>query len=162
MPLRTSVAKYLAPQSGAVMNTDSGPRRFQPDNEPISWASLPTSVKASGEAALVVLQGELDVATAPRLRHLLGAISATTTHITLDLGALEFMDAAGLGVMVETNNALNRKGGRLQVNNPSPLCEKVLGITGLDLLLRPTDESLHAIGDPLVADLAESRSLPSP
>jgi anti-anti-sigma factor len=53
-----------------------------------------------GGHVVVGLSGEIDVVTAPAAREVLAeAASQGVTGITVDLGEVTFMDAAGLGVL---------------------------------------------------------------
>jgi hypothetical protein len=70
----------------------------------VSWQrqpKLPFAVRVerlAEDAALVILQGELDSCTAPRFRDAVDAtIGEGTRAIVVDLSELAFIDAAGLG-----------------------------------------------------------------
>ena len=53
--------------------------------------------RREGDAVLIVLQGELDLASAPELeRELREAEGTTPTRVTIDLSGLGFMDSTGL------------------------------------------------------------------
>jgi anti-sigma B factor antagonist len=59
-----------------------------------------------GGHVVVALSGEFDIATAPAARDLLAELaSAGVTGITVDLGGLTFVDAAGLGVLAGASRA---------------------------------------------------------
>jgi anti-anti-sigma factor len=65
-------------------------------------------VHSDGEA-LVLLSGELDVATAPVLReHLAEFASQGLINISVDLSALRFIDSVGLSVFVAAQKHLAR------------------------------------------------------
>ena len=86
--------------------------------------------------ALVVLTGELDMATAPHLRAVLEPLGrAAPTLVTVDVASLSFIDASGLGEFVRGNNALERGGGGLRLRSPSAMCVRLLRMTQLDVLL---------------------------
>jgi anti-sigma B factor antagonist len=78
-------------------------------------------------------QGEIDASTAPELRrHLEGALSGGATRVVADLTGVDFIDSAGIGVLVEGHRRLEEAGKALvvRVSNPSTL--RVLAITGMD------------------------------
>ncbi len=55
----------------------------------------------SGDAVVVRVIGELDLATAPQLREILADLASLgALHVTVDLGELAFVDSSGLGVLV--------------------------------------------------------------
>jgi anti-sigma B factor antagonist len=105
-----------------------------------------SSNRFTGDAPLIALQasgppteptlrieGEIDVATAPKLRTALTAlIDGGARRITLDLAAVGFVDSSGLGVLVGALRKLeDANGGRLRVENVQDGVRKVFEITGL-------------------------------
>lgn len=74
--------------------------------------------------------GELDMATAHILEREYDAAYALdeTTTIVVDLTELEFMDSAGLRLLLELND---RSGDRLRVVNGSPEVQRLFDITGV-------------------------------
>jgi anti-sigma B factor antagonist len=97
--------------------------------------------------AVVSVSGEVDVATAPELRHqLLELVSAGKTKVIVNLGAVGFLDSTGLGVLVSTVKRLRSDGGDLAVICASAQILRVFEITGLT--------SVFAIHDTLAAALA--------
>ena len=74
----------------------------------------PFGVEVSGPPAtpVVVVRGEIDVATSPQLRNDLSAlIGGGARHLTLDFAAVSFVDSSGLGVLVGTYKRLREDGG---------------------------------------------------
>jgi anti-anti-sigma factor len=95
-------------------------------------------------AVLVQLEGELDIATTPKVDGELRRIESDGAGvIVLDLRGLTFMDSTGLRLLV-TADARAREGGhRLAiVRGPGPV-HRVLEITGLhnrlDLISDPSE-----------------------
>jgi anti-sigma B factor antagonist len=104
----------------------------------ISPPVLGVVVDFGSGTTVVSARGELDVATVPLLREALaGAQSPARTGLTLgaplvlDLSALTFIDASGLGTLVHVAEQVQTQGGRLVLQRPSAIVLKVLGITGL-------------------------------
>ncbi len=86
----------------------------------------------AGRATRLVVRGELDAASAPRLRtHIRSALAAGITRVVVDLAAVSFIDAAGLGVLVGARRRLADAGGELEVVHASRPVRRVLEITGL-------------------------------
>ena len=86
-----------------------------------------------GGHVVVALSGEFDIATAPAARVLLAELaSAGVTGITVDLGGLTFVDAAGLGVLAGASRAAQYlPGGFWLVAVPARVL-RLLRLTGLD------------------------------
>ncbi len=95
-------------------------------------------VQLDGNAA-VVLRGELDVATAPRLERSATEVIAQLppkADLVLDLSQLEFIDASGLAVIARLDDELGRRGGGVRVESACPLTCRMFELTGLGSLLR--------------------------
>ena len=86
--------------------------------------------------ATVVLDGEIDIATAPAIRRfLLAAISGGDVHLAVDMSGVTFIDAAGIGVLVAAANRARRAGGGLSLLAPSRQVRRVLDVLHLDAIL---------------------------
>lgn len=86
-----------------------------------------------GEAAtLVVLRGDLDMATAPELRECLVKVIDEGARVVIDLEAVGFLDSAGLGILVGGLKRARTRGGDLELVSTSHDVLKPLEITGLD------------------------------
>ncbi len=86
--------------------------------------------------AVVAVNGELDMSTAPQLsRSLAGVLDHHPQRLTLELGGLEFIDSTGLTLLVRTSKQLKQHDGSLQLAHPTPPVRRVLEIVGLDGLL---------------------------
>jgi anti-sigma B factor antagonist len=81
---------------------------------------------------VVVVRGEVDVATAPVvLAELHRLLDAGVSHIVVDLAAMEFIDSSGLGVFVGALRRMRDTGGRLELVNLQPGARRVFDVTGL-------------------------------
>jgi len=88
-----------------------------------------------GGHVVVALSGEIDIATAPAARDLLAeATSEGVTGITVDLGQVTFMDAAGLGVLASASKAARHLPEGLRLAAVPPRVLRLLRLTGLDCL----------------------------
>jgi len=104
-------------------------------------------VHSDGEA-LVLLSGELDVATAPALReHLAELASQGLINISVDLSALRFIDSVGLSVFVVAQKHLEHMGGSFLLLRPSPRIQKLLQVTALAPLLLAKPVVVPSIAD---------------
>ena len=90
------------------------------------------SIASEGEV-IVVVQGEIDLATAPLLfEKLAEQIPEVTTRLVLDLEEVPFVDSIGLGVLARIFKRLRHGGADLVLRRPSPQVAKVLQVSGLD------------------------------
>jgi anti-sigma B factor antagonist len=81
---------------------------------------------------IVELTGELDLATAPRLRDRLASLSEDGQDRTiLDLTHLDFIDSTGLSVLAMAYTRAQSSGGAMLVRNPSSAVMRIFEITGL-------------------------------
>ena len=86
--------------------------------------------------ATVVLDGEIDIATAPAIgRFLMAAISGRDVHLAVDMSGIAFIDAAGIGVLVAAANRAREAGGGLSLLAPSRQVRRLLGVLHLDAIL---------------------------
>lgn len=85
-----------------------------------------------GDATVLVLRGELDPHTAPRLRDQIDrAFAVGRSDLVLDLAGLTFIDSSGLRVIIGAHKEANEGGGRLVLRSPSQTARRLLDITGL-------------------------------
>jgi anti-sigma B factor antagonist len=94
-------------------------------------------VTGAPAAPVVVVRGEIDVATSPQLRNQLSALVARGARdITLEFGGVSFIDSSGLGVLVGTYKRLREEGdGSIRIVGAQPSVRKVFEITGLEAAL---------------------------
>lgn len=91
-------------------------------------------VSRDGEAAVVVLSGELDTATSRFLRTTLGALVEEGVRVVrVRAERLSFVDAAGLGVLIGAARRLREAGGELQLESASRQVSRVVALTGVPL-----------------------------
>jgi anti-sigma B factor antagonist len=89
-------------------------------------------VSRSDAGAVVAVEGELDLATAPQLRDtLVGLSEQGLTQVILDLTLLKFIDSTGLSVLVMSHNRARADSGSILLRNPSQSVLRILEITGL-------------------------------
>lgn len=86
-------------------------------------------------SAVLAVSGEVDVASAPRLRErIVGMVADGHRRIVLDLDEVDFLDSTGLGVLVGALKRVRTHGGELHIVCTSPRILKVFDITGLTLV----------------------------
>ncbi|WP_300682942.1 STAS domain-containing protein [Nocardioides sp.] len=80
----------------------------------------------------LVVTGDLDLATAPRLTEVArAAVSSPGDIVTLDLSGVTFLDSTGLGALLDLRKKVVGAGGRVQVAAQSPAVARVLDLAGL-------------------------------
>lgn len=94
------------------------------------------TIVSAPPSATVVVDGEIDIATAPAIRRLLvAAISAGDVHLAVDMSGVTFIGAAGIGVLVAAANRAREAGGTLSLLAPSPQVLWLLDICHLNGIL---------------------------
>lgn len=83
--------------------------------------------------AMLRLSGELDLATGDQLRDALASIERQAcTHVELDVGAVTFIDASSLRLLVREHRRLARIGGGMTVMSASETYQVVTRLAGYD------------------------------
>jgi anti-anti-sigma factor len=104
----------------------------------------PFSVEVSDEdgRVVVVVRGELDLATADQLEDALLPPCRAGRPTVLDVRGLDFMDSSGIRVVIAAHHAAQQEGGRLTLvrGGPRSAAGRVLEISGLDDVLEIVDE----------------------
>lgn len=85
-----------------------------------------------GSTAELAVKGDLDMAAAFKLEPAIDRVVAENDvdELVLDLGGIEFIDSAGLGTLLSTNERLNDLGIKSTIKRPSAAVERVLDATG--------------------------------
>lgn len=81
------------------------------------------------ESGAVVAQGRLDAANAPQAQEFLDAVDGACL---LDLGKLEYVSSAGLGVLLRTHKRLMGTGGGLKLVNVNSHIADIFMYSGFD------------------------------
>ncbi len=87
--------------------------------------------------ALLFLAGEVDLSHADTLWNTaLRALDAEPRRLVADLSAVTFLDSAILGVLIRIHRAAGERGRDFVLQQPSPLVQRLLRITGLESVIR--------------------------
>lgn len=87
--------------------------------------------------AVLAVRGEMDLATAPELAAVMDAmIDGGHRSVVLDLAELDFLDAAGVGVIARGARRLKPSGGELTVRSPPAMVRRLLDLVGLTSAVR--------------------------
>lgn len=82
-----------------------------------------------GGARVLLITGEIDLATSTDLAAALTGALAPASTVVLDMTAVSFMDAQGLRVLLAAHQGLATLGARLLLV-PSPAVSRVMEVTG--------------------------------
>jgi anti-sigma B factor antagonist len=100
-------------------------------------------VRVTSGRCEMVLSGELDVSTAPLLRHRMAEVTGELeTELVLDISGLTFIDSTGLSLLVSEHKKLKAQGAELVVRSPTRMAIRLFELSGLDPIL-----SIRAEGD---------------
>jgi anti-anti-sigma factor len=88
-----------------------------------------------GSTATVAADGEIDLSTVDELRSAVTAAAAGVDNLLLDLTAVEFIDSAGLGGLLELRSTLRSRSVTLQIAAGEGPVRQAMEITGLSELL---------------------------
>jgi anti-sigma B factor antagonist len=102
-------------------------------------------VANKGEAAVIRVSGELDLASSPALEEELARVSSSEASLVIvDLRDLEFMDSTGLSVLVRGHQRAAENSQRFGVVNGSQQVQRLLSLTGVAdrLVLADTPDEL--------------------
>ena len=87
-----------------------------------------------GGNEMLLVSGEVDLSTAPRLDAAISRAAEPGMPLILDLTGVEFLDSAGARVLAEGHQDLDRRGGRLLIV-PSGAVRRVVDLGGLEQVL---------------------------
>jgi anti-sigma B factor antagonist len=93
------------------------------------------TVSIDGDHTTIVLAGEWDMSSAAHLRNLLTMAVRMASVVTVDIGAVSFIDSTTITAFVNARNAAAATGCRFTLVNPARQVHRVLQVTGvLDML----------------------------
>lgn len=87
----------------------------------------------SGDDGTVIVSGRLDAAQAPRAQEFLDNLQGACV---LDMGQLEYISSAGLGVLLRTHKRLMGAGEGLRLVNVSKHINDIFMYSGFDRLFQ--------------------------
>jgi anti-sigma B factor antagonist len=104
-----------------------------------------------GGWTVLSVNGELDVATAPRLRQeAVKLVTGGATQMAIDLSGCGFLDSTGLGVIIGILKRVRGHEGELVIVGAEPHVRKVFEITRVSDIVPlhdSLDEVVGAVGD---------------
>ena len=90
-------------------------------------------VTPSAEVGIVVLEGEIDIYSAPQFKEvLLNGIEGGARRVIVDLSDVTFIDSTALGVLVSGAKRVRPRNGNLDIVCTDENIIRIFEITGLD------------------------------
>jgi anti-sigma B factor antagonist len=124
-----------------MLNRVDTSNRSQPTSRPFGIVRREVDKRTS----VTSIEGELDLATAPRLKWaLIDAVEAGYKELVVDLLLTTFMDSTALGVLVGVNRSLGVD-ARMTIVCPRNTVLKIFEFSGLDgmfVIFSTVDEAL--------------------
>ncbi len=102
-------------------------------------AVIPLAVERTSRDGvdLLSVEGELDIATAPRLIAALNeAIADAARSVVVDLSSVAFMDSTGLALLINAHRRLSRRSKGFAVVCPAGSLRRVFELTDMVEMLR--------------------------
>jgi anti-sigma B factor antagonist len=93
---------------------------------------------SGSDGVCVEVAGEVDIDTAPRMRRALDAALAEADQVVVDLGAVTFLDSAGLSVLIATQRKADAAGVTLRLQHVGSSVLRLLDLTGMTSLFAIT------------------------
>lgn len=94
-----------------------------------------------GDAIVIVVAGDIDLASAPDLRlECEKAIAAEPDVVRLDLGGLTFLDSSGISVLVKAHHDLEEQGASLVLHRLDDRTRRILDVAGLSDFFERSDQ----------------------
>jgi anti-sigma B factor antagonist len=112
----------------------------------VGVVNLEVNQRRVGDAVVLTVSGEVDLATAEMLRDaLVKAEGESASGMVLDLHQVGFLDSTGIGELVGVHRRLRKSGRPLALVVPQGPIRKILAITGMDGVLDLYDDEPSAL-----------------
>jgi anti-sigma B factor antagonist len=95
-------------------------------------AELSVAVRRERDVVIAEITGDIDISTVGGLRERLLGLADSGEPLIVDLNRVEFIDSAGLGVLVAVNRRAAQRGGSLHAVCSRAPTRKLLWMTGVD------------------------------
>jgi anti-sigma B factor antagonist len=103
-------------------------------------------IRNEGDAAVVVLSGDVDLESSPKVRNaLLDCVSMKRT-VVVDMKSVSYIDSSGVASLVEAFQAARKNNTRFVLAHVSEAAMRVLELARLDKVFRIVDEVADGLG----------------
>jgi anti-anti-sigma factor len=114
----------------------TGQREPSPAEQLIAVGELTMYSERVGEVHTIRLAGELDLATADEVQRELERVEGTdAASIVIDLAGVTFMDSTGVRLLVNAHTRSRGDTNRLSMLRGGPAVQRVMQLSGVDVLL---------------------------
>ncbi len=101
---------------------------------------------SDSDHAVVAVTGEIDMATAPRLRDTLESlVDEGCRWLVVDLSRVTFCDSSGLAVLLVARKELHQHGGTIRLVGPAAPVARMFQISGMTKVFSIYDSVAEAI-----------------
>ncbi|HEY2284632.1 MAG TPA: STAS domain-containing protein [Streptosporangiaceae bacterium] len=111
-----------------------------PVEDMLTW-----DIKDRGGLVIVVVEGELDIHSAPGLGEALAPAADAGRHLIVDVADLRFCDCAGLSRFLRTQDSARTAGGSLHLAAPTVSMRRLLKVARMSDVLTVTGSVAEAI-----------------
>ena len=109
---------------------------------------MPLDIAESAREGVVILtlKGRLTLGESNQIREKIAALAAAGQHnVVVDLGAVDYIDSTGLGILVICFTSLKKQGGALKLVNPNKRNVELLLLTKLHTVFEVFNEDQDAV-----------------
>ena len=98
------------------------------------------------DVVILTLKGRLTLGESNQVREKIAALVAAGKHnVVVDLGAVDYIDSTGLGILVICFTSLKKQGGALKLVNPNKRNVELLLLTKLHTVFEVFNEDQDAV-----------------
>ena len=88
-----------------------------------------------GDKLILNISGRLDTTTAPQLENELNLLIDDISDLTMDLTELEYISSAGLRILLQSQQAMNKKKGKMTIKGARETILDIFNVTGFSDIL---------------------------
>lgn len=103
------------------------------------------TIRESGAARVVDLEGEVDLGSSPNLRHALFDLLGKTQKLALNLHALRYIDSSGIATLIEVLKAAQQRQKEFVLFGLSPAVQDVFRLTHVNRIFRIFENEEQAV-----------------
>lgn len=144
------LTNFLTRAYGPAVTVEFGDGQDREDAYQASTRSglLRLTMRKNGDARIVTLQGELDLATIDCLDEALEKEGPNDPVVLVDLRGLTFIDSTGLSCLLRIDQRCQGRGGRLLIVPGDHRTQRVFELTGVErhFLFVSSPEEVHPLG----------------
>jgi len=101
---------------------------------------LATATKEVDGYTILVLNGEVDVYTAPQFREAIDKVlTQGQLHLILEMSGISYIDSSGFGILLSAIKRIRPKGGTVNLIACNAAIDRVLRITKLNTVFNVVD-----------------------